>query len=174
MNDTYLQSYLKIILDKFIKRLYHCFKEDIANVKVKDPAATSTLTIILTYPGVQAVWVYRLARVIWLKGYPLTARIIMYLTRSLTGIEIHPGAQIGKNFFIDHGSGVVIGATTIIGENVMIYHNVTLGSRSSSKGKRHPTLENNVTIGAGAVVLGDIIITENQVIKANSVVTKSQ
>lgn len=98
----------------------------------------------------------------------------MYFTRMFTGIEIHPAAKIGNNFFIDHGSGVVIGETAIIGDGVMIYHGVTLGSRSRKRGKRHPTIMNNVTIGAGAVILGDITISEGQVIKANSVITKSQ
>lgn len=156
----------------------HLIKEhvlrDVNNVKRRDPAATTTLSIILTYPGVQAVWAYRLANYLWLTEKKLASRMLMYFTRMFTGIEIHPAAKIGRNFFIDHGSGVVIGETTIIGDEVMIYHGVTLGSRSRKRGKRHPTIMNNVTIGAGAVILGDITISEDQVIKANSVITKSQ
>ena len=147
---------------------------DVMNVKSRDPAATTTLSIILTYPGVQAVWIYRLANHLWLNNKKLASKLLMYFTRMFTGIEIHPAAKIGNNFFIDHGSGVVIGETAIIGDGVMIYHGVTLGSRSRKRGKRHPTIMNNVTIGAGAVILGDITISEGQVIKANSVITKSQ
>ena len=147
---------------------------DVKNVKSRDPAATTTLSIILTYPGVQAVWIYRLANHLWLNNKKLASKLLMYFTRMFTGIEIHPAAKIGNNFFIDHGSGVVIGETAVIGDGVMIYHGVTLGSRSRKRGKRHPTIMNNVTIGAGAVILGDITISEGQVIKANSVITKSQ
>ncbi len=172
--DTFLLSCLRIILGNKFNIIKNYVLTDVRNVKAKDPAATTTLSIILTYPGVQAVWMYRLANYLWLNNRKIASRLLMYFTRMFTGIEIHPAAKIGRNFFIDHGSGVVIGETAVIGDEVMIYHGVTLGSRSQKRGKRHPTIMNNVTIGAGAVILGDITISEDQVIKANSVITKSQ
>jgi len=161
-------------LVKHIRNFLASIKSDLENVKKMDPAADTSISILLTYPGVQVVWLHRAAHKLWLNGYRLAARVVMYLGRMITGIEIHPAAVIGRNFFIDHGSGVVIGETTIIGKNVMIYHGVTLGSRENKSGKRHPTIGDNVIIGAGAVILGDIEISDNQIIKANSVITKSQ
>ena len=149
------------------------------SIKERDPAAKSTLSIILTYPGVKAVFFYRIANFFHLAGFHLLAKIISQLIRFFTGIEIHPGAKIGKNLFIDHGMGVVIGETSDIGDNVTIYHMATLGGISPSinsedqrETKRHPTLQDNVVVGSGAQVLGPITIGKNAKIGANAVVTK--
>ena len=145
----------------------------------RDPAAKSKLSLILTYPGVKAIFFYKIANFFSLAKFNLIARIISQFSRFLTGIEIHPKAKIGKNFFIDHGMGVVIGETSEIGNNVTIYHNVTLGGVSPSINsnqqrdvKRHPTLEDNVVVGSGAQILGPITIGKNSLIGSNSVVTK--
>ena len=145
----------------------------------RDPAAKSKLNIILTYPGVKAIFFHKIANFFSVAKFHLIARIISQFSRFLTGIEIHPGAKIGKKFFIDHGMGVVIGETSEIGDNVTIYHMVTLGGISPSinsdnqrQVKRHPTLKNNVVIGSGAQVLGPITVGENAKIGANAVVTK--
>ena len=149
------------------------------SVKARDPAATSLLLVILTYPGVKAVFFHRIANFIWSLNLKLLGRMISQLSRFLTGIEIHPAAKIGKNFFIDHGMGVVIGETAEIGENVTIYHGVTLGGimpavKSSEQVgvKRHPTLEDDVIVGSGAQILGPIIIKSCARIGSNAVVTK--
>lgn len=151
--------------------------EDIDTALAKDPAARNRLEVALTYPGVHAVWGHRISHFLWQINLKLIARIHANLVRSWTGIEIHPAATIGRRFFIDHGMGVVIGATTVIGDDVMLYHNVTLGARSNigvtGKDKRHPTIGNNVLIGAGAKVLGNINIGEGSKISANSVVTRN-
>ncbi|MTA99633.1 MAG: serine acetyltransferase, partial [Actinobacteria bacterium] len=126
----------------------------------------------LTYPGVHAIWGHRISHFLWRINLKLIARIHSNLLRSATGIEIHPAAKIGRRFFIDHGMGVVIGATAVVGDDVMIYHDVTLGARGIGSGKRHPTIGNNVVIGAGARVLGDIKVGEGAKISANMVVTK--
>ena len=146
----------------------------------RDPAAKSKLSVILTYPGVKAVFFHQLANFFSIAKFDLVARIISQLSRFLTGIEIHPKAKIGKNLFIDHGMGVVIGETSIIGNNVTIYHMVTLGGISPSIDsdnqrdmKRHPTLEDNVVVGSGAQVLGPVIVGKNAKIGANAVVTKN-
>ncbi len=146
--------------------------EDIDTAKAKDPAARNRLEIALTYPGVHALWGHRISHFLWRINLKLIARIHSNLLRSATGIEIHPAAKIGRRFFIDHGMGVVIGATAIVGDDVMIYHDVTLGARGIGSGKRHPTIGNNVVIGAGARVLGDIKVGEGAKISANMVVTK--
>jgi serine O-acetyltransferase len=146
--------------------------EDIDTAKAKDPAARNRLEIALTYPGVHALWGHRISHFLWRINLKLIARIHSNLLRSATGIEIHPAAKIGRRFFIDHGMGVVIGATAVVGDDVMIYHDVTLGARGISSGKRHPTIGNNVVIGAGARVLGDIKVGEGAKISANMVVTK--
>ena len=145
----------------------------------RDPAAKSKLSVILTYPGVKAVFFHQIAHFFCIAKFDLIARIISQFSRFLTGIEIHPKAKIGKNLFIDHGMGVVIGETSEIGDNVTIYHAVTLGGISPSidsddqrNVKRHPTLKNNVVVGSGAQVLGPIIVGENAKIGANAVVTK--
>ena len=153
--------------------------EYIKSIMDRDPAAKSKLGIILTYPGVKAVFFHRLANFFSKAGFALIARIISQSSRFLTGIEIHPAAKIGKNFFIDHGMGVVIGETAEIEDNVTLYHSVTLGgiSPSTNSGeqrgvKRHPTLKNNVVVGSGAQVLGPIIVGEFAKIGANAVVTR--
>jgi serine O-acetyltransferase len=147
--------------------------EDIKAVLRQDPAARNSLEVILTYPGLHAVWGYRIAHLLWNLKLKLLARIHSNWIRAVTGIEIHPAAKIGRRFFIDHGMGVVIGATAIVGDDVMIYHDVTLGARTGGSGKRHPTIGNNVVIGAGARVLGDISVGNGVKIAANMVVTKS-
>ena len=145
----------------------------------RDPAARSKLSVILTYPGVKAVFFHRIANFFAIAKFDLVARIISQLSRFFTGIEIHPKAKIGKNLFIDHGMGVVIGETSEISDNVTIYHNVTLGGTSPSintneqrNSKRHPTLEENVVVGSGAQILGPVVIGKNSLIGANAVVTK--
>lgn len=148
------------------------FKEDIRKAKERDPAARSTAEIVLAYPGLHAIWGHRISHWLWLKKRYLLARVLSNLFRSFTGVEIHPGAQIGRRFFIDHGMGIVIGETCIIGDDVMLYHNVTLGGRVFTKEKRHPTIGNNVLIGAGAKILGNILIGDGSTIGANTVVTK--
>ena len=146
----------------------------------RDPAAKSKLSLILTYPGVKAIFFYKIANFFAIAKFNLVARIISQFSRFLTGIEIHPKAKIGKNLFIDHGMGVVIGETSDIGNNVTIYHNVTLGgiapsinSNDQRNMKRHPTLEDNVVVGSGAQILGPITVGKNSLIGSNSVVTKN-
>ena len=153
--------------------------EFLQSVIDRDPAAKSKLSVILTYPGVKAVLFHQIAHFFSVAKFNLIARVISQFSRFLTGIEIHPAAKIGKNFFIDHGMGVVIGETSEIGDNVTIYHMVTLGGISPSinsdnqrQVKRHPTLKNNVVIGSGAQVLGPITVGENAKVGANAVVTK--
>lgn len=146
------------------------FNEEIESVKRRDPAARSTLEILLTYSGLHAVLMYRVAHKFYEKKMYVTARIISQFARFITGIEIHPGAKIGKGFFIDHGSGVVIGETAEIGDNCLVYQGVTLGGTGKDKGKRHPTLGNNVMVGAGARVLGPFKVGDNAKIAANAVV----
>ena len=152
--------------------MFRTLKEDIAIVKQKDPAARSTLEILLTYSGLKAVRSYRRAHWFYEHGFFTIARIISQRARHRTGIEIHPGATIGKRFFIDHGAGIVIGETAEIGDNVMLYHGVTLGGTGKQKNKRHPTVEDNVMIGAGTIVLGPVTIGANTKIGAGSVVTQ--
>ncbi len=153
--------------------MLHRVTEDIKAALRQDPAARNWLEVSLTYPGLHAVWGYRIAHFLWNLKLKLIARIYSNWIRAATGIEIHPAAKIGRRFFIDHGMGVVIGATAVVGDDVMIYHGVTLGARTSEAKKRHPTIGNNVVIGAGAKVLGDINIGERVRINANLVVTKS-
>ncbi len=148
-------------------------RNDIRAVFDRDPAAHSLLEILLAYPGLHALWGYRLAHWFWTHNMLLIGRLISNLVRNLTGIEIHPAARIKKGFFIDHGMGVVIGETAEIGNNVTLYHGVTLGGVSLEKGKRHPTLEDGVVVGAGAKILGAITIGEGSRIGANAVVVKS-
>ncbi|PGL67731.1 serine O-acetyltransferase [Bacillus sp. AFS055030] len=147
-------------------------KEDVATIFERDPAATSYLEVILTYAGLHALWLYRFAHYFYRKKWHFIARSISQFARFLTGIEIHPGAKIGRRFFIDHGAGVVIGETCEIGDDVTIYQGVTLGGTGKEKGKRHPTLLNGVLVATGAKVLGSITIGENAKIGANSVVLK--
>ncbi len=153
-----------------IKRGITKVKEDIKVIYDNDPAATNLLEVILCYPGLHAIVAYRFAHRLYKWNIPLIPRVISYITRIITGIEIHPGARIGRRFFIDHGEGVVIGATTIVGDDVLIYQQVTLGGTGKEQGKRHPTLGNNVIVGAGAKVLGNITIGDYVRIGAGSVV----
>ena len=153
--------------------MLHRITEDIKAALRQDPAARNWLEVLLTYPGLHAVWGYRIAHFLWNLKLKLIARIYSNWVRAATGVEIHPAAKIGRRFFIDHGMGVVIGATAVLGDDVMIYHDVTLGARTNDAGKRHPTIGNNVVIGSGARVLGDIQIGEGVRINANLVVTKS-
>jgi serine O-acetyltransferase len=147
-------------------------KEDIQAIFERDPAARSTLEIILCYPGFHARLFHRIAHALWNKKLYLSARFVSHISRFLTGIEIHPGAKIGRRFFIDHGMGVVIGETAEIGDDVTIYHGVTLGGVSLNKGKRHPTIGNGVVIGSGAKVLGPFKVGDGAKIGSNSVVIK--
>ncbi|MGN0696444.1 MAG: serine O-acetyltransferase EpsC [Oscillospiraceae bacterium] len=146
------------------------FREEIASVKRRDPAARNAFEIVLTYSGLHAVLAYRVSHKLYTKKLFTLARIVSQLARFFTGIEIHPGAKIGKGLFIDHGMGVVIGETTEIGDNCLLYQGVTLGGTGKDKGKRHPTLGNNVMVGAGAKVLGPITIGDNVKVAANAVV----
>lgn len=146
--------------------------EDVDAALAKDPAARSRSEIVLAYPGLHALWAYRVAHRFQLRGHPLLARLISQWARRATGIEIHPGATIGRRLFIDHGMGVVIGETAEIGDDVHMYHDVTLGGRSLVKVKRHPTVGNKVTIGAGARVLGPITVGDGAQIGANAVVVR--
>jgi len=148
------------------------FRDEIKSAKSKDPAAKSALEIILLYQGLHAVINHRIAHFLYNRHFFLLARLLSQFSRRMTGIEIHPGAKIGKGFFIDHGMGVVIGETAIVGDNVLLYQGVTLGGTGLEKGKRHPTIGNNVVIGAGANVLGNITVGENSYIGANAVVIK--
>jgi serine O-acetyltransferase len=154
-------------------------KDYLESIKKRDPASKSILSIILTYPGVKAVFFHRISNFFYKAGFDLVARIISQTVRFFTGIEIHPGAKIGKNLFIDHGMGVVIGETSEIGDNVTIYHAVTLGGSSPSidserqrHEKRHPTIGNDVVIGSGAQIIGPIKVGNNSRIAANAVVVK--
>ena len=148
--------------------------DDLDAALARDPAASSRVDVALNSPGLHAIWVYRFAHRLWLRGGLLKplARVVMTVTRSVTGVEIHPGAVIGHRFFIDHGMGVVIGETAEVGDDVMLYHGVTLGGRSMAKTKRHPTVGNRVTIGAGARVLGPVCIGDDVQVGANAVVVK--
>ncbi|MGI2260002.1 serine O-acetyltransferase [Shewanella sp. GXUN23E] len=147
-------------------------KEDIESIYHRDPAANSTLEILLNYPGMHAIWLHRISHKLWKADWKLSARLLSTFSRWMTGVEIHPGATIGRRFFIDHGMGVVIGETAEIGDDCTLYHGVTLGGTSWNAGKRHPTLENNVVVGAGAKILGPIVMREGSRVGSNSVVVK--
>ena len=152
--------------------MFSRIKEDIQSVFDRDPAARSTFEILTAYPGIQAVLIHRVSHWLWNKKLYWLARILSNVARWFTGIEIHPGAKIGRRFFIDHGMGVVIGETAVINDDCTLYHGVTLGGTSWNKGKRHPTLGNNVVVGAGAKVLGPIEIGDGARIGSNAVVLK--
>jgi serine O-acetyltransferase len=156
-----------------LEDILHYFVSDVTCAFNKDPAAKSIVEVFTSYPGIQAVLLHRIAHFFWRLNLPFVPRYISGLARQITGIDIHPGAIIGKNFFIDHGTGVVIGETAEIGDNVVIFQNVTLGGIHLKNEKRHPTLGNNIVIGAGAKLLGPIIIGDNVKVGANSVVTKN-
>ena len=146
--------------------------ENILKAKLLDPAATSYVSILMLYPGIHAFILYKFSHFLYLHKFKFTARFVSQISRFLTGIEIHPASKIGDRLFIDHGMGIVIGETAEIGNDVTIYHGVTLGGTGKDKGKRHPTIKDNVIIGAGAKVLGPIVIEENAKIGAGAVVTK--
>jgi serine O-acetyltransferase len=148
------------------------FRREIKSALTRDPAAKSLLEVLLLYQGLHALISYRIAHLFYKLRLFFLARLISQFARHLTGIEIHPGARIGKGFFIDHGMGVVIGETAVIGDNVLLYQGVTLGGAGLEKGKRHPTIGNNVVIGAGAKILGNINVGDNSYIGANAVVIK--
>ena len=157
----------------FVRRIVDRAREDVDGAIARDPAASSRLEVVLTSPGLHAIWAHRGLHELWKRpGGRLPARVLATMTRSLTGVEIHPGARIGRRFFIDHGMGVVIGETAEVGDDVMLYHGVTLGGRSLERVKRHPTVGNRVTIGAGARILGPVLVGDDVQIGANSVVVK--
>jgi len=148
-------------------------REDLDTARRRDPAARTDAELVLAYPGLHAIWIHRVAHRWWQQpGGKLAARVLSHLGRMLTGIEIHPGAVIGRRFFVDHGMGVVIGETAEVGDDVMLYHQVTLGGRSTARGKRHPTVEDGVTFGAGARVLGPVRVGAGAQIGANAVVVR--
>ncbi|MCU0650763.1 MAG: serine O-acetyltransferase [Candidatus Omnitrophica bacterium] len=148
------------------------FGDEIRTVQKRDPAARSVLEVVLLYQGLHALIHHRIAHALYKRGLFFIARLLSQISRSMTGIEIHPGAEIGKRFFIDHGMGVVIGETSVIGDDVLLYQGVTLGGTGLEKGKRHPTIGSNVVVGTGAKVLGNITIGDNSYIGANAVVIK--
>ena len=153
--------------------MFRTLREDIQTVFAKDPAARSVIEVLFCYPGLHALWLHRLAQLLWRCKLRFLARYLSHISRFLTGIEIHPRAKIGRRFFIDHGAGVVIGETAEIGDDVLMYQGVVLGGTSLKKGKRHPTVGNNVVIGTGAVALGAITIGDGTKIGSGSVVIKS-
>ncbi|MGF2944546.1 serine O-acetyltransferase [Mycobacterium sp. Lab-001] len=147
-------------------------RNDIRAARERDPAAPTTLEVIFAYPGVHAIWGHRISHWLWKRGARVTARALAELTRILTGVDIHPGAHLGSGLFIDHATGVVIGETAEVGDDVTMYHGVTLGGSGADTGKRHPTIGDRVTIGAGAKILGAIKIGDDSRIGANAVVVK--
>jgi len=153
--------------------LFSLIREDVANVMESDPAAKSRVEVLLCYAGLHAVWFYRVNHWLWNHGLGLAARWLSQVARFLTGIEIHPGAKIGRRLFIDHGMGVVIGETTTVGDDVTLYQGVTLGGTGKELGKRHPTIEDGVVVGGGAKILGNITIGKNCRIGAGSVVLRN-
>lgn len=153
--------------------MFERMREDIQSVFHRDPAARNAFEVVTCYPGLHAVWLHRVAHVLWGGGWKWLARLVSNFGRWLTGVEIHPGAKIGRRFFIDHGMGIVIGETAEIGDDVTLYQGVTLGGTSWNKGKRHPTLEDGVVVGAGAKVLGPFTVGAGAKIGSNAVVTKA-
>lgn len=152
--------------------MFDHIKEDIEAFRAHDPAATSTISILLNSPGMRAVWAYRRQHWLWVHGHQLLARTLSTRSRRKFGVEIHPGATIGRRFIIDHGMGIVVGETTIIGDDCMLYQGVTLGGTGKDKGKRHPTLGNNVTVGVGASVLGNITLGDGVKVGGGAVVVR--
>jgi serine O-acetyltransferase len=150
-----------------------CIQEDIHTVLERDPAARTALEVALCYPGLHALWLHRINHSLWQAELTTLARFLSHIARFFTGIEIHPGARIGRRCFIDHGMGVVIGETTVIGDDVTLYQGVTLGGTGKKRGKRHPTLEDGVVVGCGAKVLGNVTIGRNSQIGSGSVVVKT-
>ncbi len=150
--------------------MFETLRDDVRTALAKDPAATSVAAVVLTYPGLHAVWLYRLAHALWARDHEFAARVVSHLSRLLTGVEIHPGADVGKRLFIDHGMATVIGETSVVGDDVLLYHGVTLGGKSMRREKRHPTLEDGVTVGANATLVGPVTIGENATVGAGAVV----
>jgi len=150
--------------------MFETLRDDVRTALAKDPAATSAAAVALTYPGLHAVWLYRLAHALWARNHEFAARLVSHLSRLLTGVEIHPGAEVGDRLFIDHGMATVIGETSVVGDDVLLYHGVTLGGKSMRREKRHPTLEDGVTIGANATLIGPVTIGENATVGAGAVV----
>jgi serine O-acetyltransferase len=148
------------------------FEEDIRTVLERDPAARTKLEVVLCYPGLHALWLHRISHSLWRDDLKTFARFLSHLSRFFTGIEIHPAAEIGRRLFIDHGMGIVIGETAVVGNDVTIYQNVTLGGTGKQKGKRHPTLEDGVVVGAGAKILGNVTVGQNAQVGAGSVVVR--
>lgn len=155
------------------RKMFERMREDIQSVFHRDPAARNAFEVVTCYPGLHAVWLHRIAHALWVSGWKWLARVVSNFGRWMTGIEIHPGAKIGRRFFIDHGMGIVIGETAEIGNDVTLYQGVTLGGTSWNKGKRHPTLEDGVVVGAGAKVLGPFTVGAGAKIGSNAVVTKA-
>ena len=153
--------------------MFERVREDIQSVFHRDPAARNAFEVVTCYPGLHAVWLHRVAHALWVRGWKWLARVVSNFGRWMTGIEIHPGAKIGRRFFIDHGMGIVIGETAEIGDDVTLYQGVTLGGTSWNKGKRHPTLEDGVVVGAGAKVLGPFTVGAGAKVGSNAVVTKA-
>ncbi|MFT5720389.1 MAG: serine O-acetyltransferase [Motiliproteus sp.] len=153
--------------------MFKQLREDIQSVFERDPAARNSFEVLTNYPGLHALMFHRLCHCLWVRGFKWLARTISTLARWLTGVEIHPGARIGRRFFIDHGMGVVIGETAEIGDGVTLYHGVTLGGTTWSKGKRHPTLGDDVVVGAGAKILGPFLVGKGARIGSNAVITKA-
>ncbi|RBH56391.1 MULTISPECIES: serine O-acetyltransferase [Pseudomonas] len=153
--------------------MFERLREDIQSVFHRDPAARNAFEVLTCYPGLHAIWLHRLGHALWGMGWKWLARVVSNFGRWLTGIEIHPGAKVGRRFFIDHGMGIVIGETAEIGDDVTIYQGVTLGGTSWNKGKRHPTLEDGVVVGAGAKVLGPFTVGAGAKVGSNAVVTKA-
>jgi serine O-acetyltransferase len=153
--------------------VFRLLREDLQTVFKKDPAARSTMEVLFCYPGLHAIWNHRVAHFLWKHKIRLLGRMMSHAARFVTGVEIHPGATIGRRFFIDHGMGVVIGETSEIGDDVLLYQGVVLGGTTHEKKKRHPTIGNNVVVGAGAILLGDIVIGDEARVGAGSVVVTS-
>lgn len=170
LQTLFVIIFILLVAKIFVYKFF--FKDEIRATLERDPAATGWLAVILTYPGLHALFYHRVGHALYKWGMPFPARVVTQLGRWLTGIEIHPGAVIGKGLFIDHGMGVVIGETAVIGDNVTLFQGVTLGGTGKQKGKRHPTLGNNVVVGGGAKVLGDIHIGDNVSVGANAVVVR--
>lgn len=156
-----------------LRRFLEVLREDLQAARDQDPAARGGLEVALAYPGLHAVWVYRLAHRMWREpALRLPARLVSQAARAVTGVEIHPGARIGRRLFIDHGMGVVVGETAVVGDDVLLFHGATLGGRSMKRGKRHPTLGDRVVVGAGAKILGPVWIGDDVQVGANAVVVK--
>lgn len=172
VNEKKMSDSVGKVPEKKQKRagIFRLWREDISCVFSRDPAARSRFEVVTTYPGVHAVMIHRIAHKLWRRNWRYSARFVAYLSRAISNIDIHPGATIGHRFFIDHGAGVVIGETAIVGNDVTLYHGVTLGGTSWNKGRRHPTLGNNVLVGAGAKILGAITLGDGVRVGANSVV----